>query len=101
MRLQVGECVARIGSYKNVYSQIKGAGKTTFSPTVANKWVRFCNNGTFVYKFNNAQFVRYFGQGCANLSSSACTRFSVLSSVQRIVRRVKAARKAVVRRGKR
>jgi hypothetical protein len=68
------ECQARIGSYKNVYSQFSGSGKTVFSPSVANKWLRFCNNGTFVYKFSKPQFVRYFGQNCANLSSAACTK---------------------------
>lgn len=69
------ECQARIGSYKNVYSQFSGSGKTIFSPSIANRWLRFCNNGTLVYKFTNPQFVRCFGSSASNLSSVQCTKF--------------------------
>jgi hypothetical protein len=51
-----------MGSYRNVYSQITPAGsKTSFSPTNANKWMKYVHNGNLVYKFNTAQFSRYFG----------------------------------------
>jgi hypothetical protein len=56
------ECQWRIGSYRNVYTQFTGGGtKTTISPAMANRWIRYINNGNRVYKFNNAQFTRYFG----------------------------------------
>ncbi len=69
------ECQWRIGSYKNVYSQISGAGsKTIFSPSTANKWIRFVNNGTKVYKFTNQQFARAFGAQTSRLSPTTCVR---------------------------
>lgn len=56
------ECQWRIGSYRNVYSQFTPAGtKTIFSPSAANKWMKYINNGALVYRFNNAQFSKYFG----------------------------------------
>jgi hypothetical protein len=56
------ECQYRIGSYENIYSQCSGSGKTPFSPSTANKWVKYVNNGALVYKFNHAQFCRFFGR---------------------------------------
>lgn len=69
------EVQARIGSYKNVASQFSGNAKVTaFSPTGANKWIKFVNNGTRVYKFNNAQFCKLFGtQWKDSNPTSACT----------------------------
>ena len=55
------ECQMRIGSYRNVYSQFSAGTQTVFSPTAANKWTKYINSGNLVYKFNNAQFTRYFG----------------------------------------
>lgn len=57
------EITAKIGSFRNVNQQISGAGKVTaFSPTTANKWIKFINSGTYVYKFNSAQMGRIVGQ---------------------------------------
>lgn len=69
------ECQARIGSYKNVFSQCSGTSKTVFSPTTANKWLKFCNTGTLVYKFTNPQFVKFFGANCTTMTPTACTKF--------------------------
>lgn len=56
------ECQWRMGSYRNVYAQFTGTGmKTYFSPTTANKWVRYVNNGVQVYKFTNKDFTKHFG----------------------------------------
>lgn len=68
------ECQARIGSYKNVFSQCSGLNKTVFSPSIANKWLKLCNTGTLVYKFSNPQFVKFFGTDCVSMSPTACTR---------------------------
>lgn len=56
------ECLWRMGSYRNVWSQFNGAGsKTIFSPSAANKWTKYVNNGVRVYKFNSNEFTRHFG----------------------------------------
>jgi len=56
------ECQWRMGSYRNIYAQFTGAGsRTYFSPTNANKWMRYINSGVQVYKFNNRDFCKYFG----------------------------------------
>ena len=68
------ECQARICSYKNIYSQFSGTGKTCFSPSNANKWLKLINNGTLVYKFSNPQFVQTFGRNVSNLTPNAITR---------------------------
>jgi hypothetical protein len=70
------ECQWRIGSYRNVYSQFTGAGnKTVFSPTIANKWVRYVNNGVQVYKFTNKDFCRYFGMRWATATPTAARKY--------------------------
>lgn len=69
------ECQWRIGSYRNVYSQFTGAGKTFFSPTNANKWLRYINNGGQVYKFNNKDFCRYFGSQWTQNTPRAAFRY--------------------------
>lgn len=55
------ECTWRMGSYRNVWSQFGAGSKTQFSPTNANKWTRYVNQGTLVYKFNTNQFSKFFG----------------------------------------
>lgn len=57
------KCIQQsIGSFRNIATQFNGAGKVTaFSPTTVNKWIKYVNDGTFVYKFTNEQFRRYFG----------------------------------------
>jgi hypothetical protein len=68
------ECQCRIGSYRNVYTQFTGAGMTTWSPTVANRWMRYANNGWQVFKFTNAEFSRHFGTEYANFSTTVARR---------------------------
>jgi len=54
---------ARITSYRNLDQQFRGPGMVTwFSPTTANKWLKYVNNGAYVYKFTQNSFCRYFGQ---------------------------------------
>ena len=66
------ECQWRMGSYRNVYNQFTGTGrKTVFSPTTANRWMRYVNNGVQVYKFTNQDFCRYFGSRWARSTSRA------------------------------
>ena len=67
------ECQWRMGSYNNVYSQFSGNTKTAFSPTIANRWMRYVNNGNRVYKFNTNEFTRYFGRQW-NTTSPTTTR---------------------------
>lgn len=69
------QCQAWIGSYKNVYSQINTSSKTSLSPTVANRFVKLINNGSFVYKFSNPQFTQKFGQTAKDLSPTQATKF--------------------------
>lgn len=69
------ECQWRIGSYRNLYSQFTGAGsKTLFSPTNANKWIKYVNNGVRVYKFNNNEFTKNFGTQFANLTPTSARK---------------------------
>lgn len=61
-RMAKDECAWRIGSYRNVYSQFSASGsKTVFSPTTANRWIKYINSGVRVYKFNNQDFSKHFG----------------------------------------
>ena len=56
------ELQAKIGSYRTITQQFTGTGKVTaFSPSGANKWIKYVDQGAFVYKWNNTQFCRYFG----------------------------------------
>lgn len=64
------ECETRIGSYRNVWSQFN-SGSTAFSPTNANKWVRYVNAGGRVFKFTNQQFTQYFGYTAASSTPTA------------------------------
>jgi hypothetical protein len=70
------ECAWRIGSYRSIYSQVTGSGTTpAFSPTVAQRWVRFVNTGTPVYKFTAVQFARNFGAQFNTAAPTAAFRF--------------------------
>jgi hypothetical protein len=70
------ECQWRMGSYYNVYTQFNGAGRSTvISPTTANKWMRYVNNGVQVYKFTQRDFSRYFGAKWANNTPTAIRRY--------------------------
>lgn len=64
-----------IGSFRNIQTQFNGATKVTaFSPTSANKWIKYVNNGTYIYKFNHNEFCRFFGARFNNWTTpnSAC-----------------------------
>ena len=70
------EIQARIGSFRNINSQLSGAGKVTaFSPTTVNKWIKFVNNGTRVYKFKNNDFCKYFGSNWSSSNPTAAQRW--------------------------
>ncbi len=70
------ECETRIASYRNIYSQCSGVGRqTAFSPTTANRWVKFINSGARVYKFSSAQFSRYFGSQWTGGTPTTCFRY--------------------------
>jgi hypothetical protein len=70
------ECQWRIGSYWNVYSQFTGVARNTiFSPTTANKWMRYVNSGVQVYKFNQRDFTRFFGAKWANNTPTATRKY--------------------------
>ena len=70
------ECEWRIGSYRTIYSQFTGAGtKTTFSPTNANKWLNYVNNGYRVYKWSHKDFCKYFGSQWQQGTPTACQRY--------------------------
>jgi len=58
------ECQWRMGSYHNVYSQFTGTGqKTTISPTIANRWMKYVNNGVQVFNLTDGTWTkgRFFG----------------------------------------
>lgn len=70
------ECEWRMGSYRTVYSQFSGAAKqTVFSPTAANKWMKYVNSGYRVYKFSNLDFYKHFGNQWNYKSPAACQRW--------------------------
>ncbi len=70
------EIQARIGSFRNINSQLTGAGKVTaFSPTTVNKWINFVNSGTRVYKFKNNDFCKYFGSNWSSSNPTAAQRW--------------------------
>jgi hypothetical protein len=61
------ECQWRMGSYRNVYSQFTNTSRFAYmSPTTANRWIRYVNNGAQVYKFTNRDFCNYWGSNFTN-----------------------------------
>jgi hypothetical protein len=69
------EVVWRVGSYRNIYTQFATGNKTVFSPTVANKWIRYINNGVQVYQFTNQQFTKYFGNRWTTNTPTAARKY--------------------------
>ena len=70
------ELVAKIGSYRTLNQQFTGAGKVTaFSPSGANKWIKYVDQGAWIYKWNNAQFCRYFGTDWKDSTPTAAMRY--------------------------
>jgi hypothetical protein len=69
------ECKWRIGSYRNVYSQFASGSKTQFSPTTANRWIKYVNNGNRIYKFNTTDFSKFFGTQIASSSPTVAKNF--------------------------
>lgn len=52
----------RLGSFRTLNSQVSGAGRVTaFSPSVANRWVKFVDQGARVFKFSGREVNRWFG----------------------------------------
>ncbi|MBL8879079.1 MAG: hypothetical protein JNG88_08160 [Phycisphaerales bacterium] len=69
------QCQQRVTSYRTIASQCSGPGRVNwFSPSTANKFVRFVNNGCLVYKFSNPQFCRSFGSQFSNTNSTTAFR---------------------------
>ncbi|QOJ14693.1 MAG: hypothetical protein HRU75_08600 [Planctomycetia bacterium] len=69
------ELQQRASSYRTLYSECSGPGKVTgFSPTTAKSWVRFVNNGCYVYRWNNAEFCRTFGNKFGAFSNTIAFR---------------------------
>ena len=91
------ECQAWMGSYKNIYSQFNGATKTSFSPTVANRFLKLINNGTFVYKFNNTQFVKAFGSAFPGSKTNFVSQFSAPTIAKQIQKKFGTGIKSVAR----
>jgi hypothetical protein len=61
------ECQWRMMSYRTIYTQFSGPGKSTvFSPTTAHKWINYINTGCRIYKFSNKDFTRHFGNQWEN-----------------------------------
>ena len=48
---------------------------TAFSPTSVNKWIKYVDHGACVYKFNNKDFCKYFGNQWATSSPTSAFRF--------------------------
>ena len=67
---------AKIGSYRTINQQFTGMGKVTaFSPTGANKWIKYVDQGAWVYKFNNQQFTKFFGTNWNDPTPTAACRY--------------------------
>ncbi len=65
----------RIGSYQNVFNQFNTGRKTVWSPTVANRWMRYVKNGVQVYQFTTQQFTRFFGPRFNNVNPTVMRKF--------------------------
>ncbi|MFQ5807539.1 MAG: hypothetical protein ACE5I3_13920 [Phycisphaerae bacterium] len=73
---QKRELQAKIGSYRAINQQFSGVGNVTaFSPSGANKWIKYVSQGACVYKFNNVQFCRWFGAQWNNATPTAAYRY--------------------------
>jgi hypothetical protein len=70
-----GEGEWRMGSYRNVYAQVSGGTRTTLSPNQINKWIRYVNAGTRVYKFNANEFTKYFGRQWTSTTPTAARQW--------------------------
>ncbi len=65
----------RIGSYQNVYNQFNSGRRTVWSPTVANRWMRYVKSGVQVYQFTNREFTRFFGNRFNNANPTVIRKF--------------------------
>lgn len=69
------QCQQRVTSYRTIASQCSGPGRVNwFSPSTANKFVRFVNSGCLVYKFSNPQFCRSFGEQFSKTNNTTAFR---------------------------
>ena len=67
---------AKIFSYRTINQQFTGAGKVTaFSPAGANKWIKYVDQGAWVYKFSNPQFCKFWGNNWNNPTPTAAFRY--------------------------
>ena len=66
----------RVCSYRYIHNQFNGTGKVTaFSPTTANRWIKWVDSGARVYKFTNTNFCKFFGTQWNTNSPTACMRW--------------------------
>jgi len=69
------QCQQRVTSYRTIASQCSGPGRVNwFSPSTANKFVRYVNSGCLVYKFSNPEFCRSFGRQFSNTNNATAFR---------------------------
>lgn len=67
---------AKISSYRTINQQFSGTGKVTaFSPAGANKWIKYVDQGAWVYKFNTPQFSKFWGTNWDNPTPTAACRY--------------------------
>ena len=67
---------AKIGSYRTINQQFAGTGKVTaFSPAGANKWIKYVDQGAWVYKFSTPQFSKFWGNNWNNPTPNNAFRF--------------------------
>lgn len=70
------EITAKIQSFRAINQQFSGTSKVTaFSPSIANKWISYVNDGCNVYTFTNQQFCRIFGSQWTSGSPSNAFRY--------------------------
>lgn len=70
------EIQQRVGSYRNISGQFSGTGKVqAFSPSIANRWIKFVDDGCRVFKWTNSEFCRHFGKQWTSGTPTAAFRF--------------------------
>lgn len=70
------EITAKIGSFRAINQQFAGASKVTaFSPSTANKWINYVNDGCNVYTFSSSQFGRLFGNQWTHTTPTNAFRY--------------------------
>jgi hypothetical protein len=67
---------AKICSYRTINQQFTGTGKVTaFSPAGANKWIKYVDQGAWVYKFSTPQFCKFWGNNWNSPTPTVAFRY--------------------------